>query len=166
MDKFDDFHILIADDEPLIRNLVFGVLTNLGFRNITIAASGRKAIEHITNKKFDFIITDWRMEDIDGIDLVKHVRTTQKNKTVPIIMLTGNTEVFYVKAAISAGINAYLLKPFSAEQLAKRIRSVIESPREFIISRKYIGPDRRHLDMVSTTGNERRKPRKRSELKA
>ena len=163
MNKLDDFNILIADDEQLIRKLVLGVLTNLGFTKVTAAPSGRKAIEYISKNKFDFIITDWRMLDMDGIDIVRYVRSLPDpaRKTIPIIMLTGNTEVHFVKTAISAGVNGYLLKPFSAEQLVKRIRTVIEAPREFIISKKYTGPDRRHGTTAPPDGVERRKPRKK-----
>jgi two-component system chemotaxis response regulator CheY len=138
----DSFSILIVDDEATIRKLVRNVLTSLGFLNITEANSGRRAIEILESNAFDFIITDWRMGDLDGIDIVRHVRAKPSN--IPIIMLTGNTEAYYVKTAISAGINGYLIKPFSAEQLVKRIRTIIDEPEDFVVSKKYTGPDRRH----------------------
>jgi two-component system chemotaxis response regulator CheY len=157
------FNILIVDDELLIRNLVRGVLTSLGFTNVTEANSGRKALEQIASNKFDFIITDWRMDDLDGIDIVHHIRKSQTPPlcNTPIIMLTGNTEASYVKTAISAGINGYLIKPFSAEQLVKRIRAVIEAPRDFIISKNFTGPDRRHINQPPPEGMDRRKKRKK-----
>ncbi len=151
--------ILIVDDERLIQNLVYGVLSSLGFTNITVASSGRKALDKISTNKFDFIITDWRMEDLDGIDVVHHIRKSQKPPlcNTPIIMLTGNTEAHHVKTAISAGVNGYLIKPFSAEQLVKRIRTVIEDPRDFVMSRNFTGPDRRHVNQPPPEGTERRK---------
>jgi two-component system chemotaxis response regulator CheY len=159
LENLDNFTILIADDERLIQNLVCNVLTSLGFTKIITANNGRRALEYAAKTKFDFIISDWRMEDLDGIDIVRQLRNDRNclNHTTPIIMLTGNTEAYYVKTAISAGINCYLLKPFSAEQLVKRIRTVIESPKDFIICKTYKGPDRRHTNMPPPKGIERRK---------
>ena len=75
-------------------------------------------------------------------------------------MLTGNTEAFYVKTAIGAGINGYLAKPFTAEQLVKRISNVIDCPRPFVMSKNYTGPERRYVDKAPSGGNERRKIKK------
>jgi two-component system chemotaxis response regulator CheY len=162
-DNLSNFTILIVDDERLIQNLVSNVLTSLGFTKIIPASSGRKAIEHSINTKFDFIITDWRMEDLDGIDLVRQVRSNSYNPNhkTPIIMLTGNTEAYYVKTAISAGINSYLLKPFTAEQLIKRIRTLIEFPQDFVVCKAYKGPDRRRANFPMPGNIERRKKRKK-----
>jgi len=161
-DKLRNFKVLIVDDEHMIQNLVHGVLTSLGFSNISIANSGRKAQSLIAKNDFDFIITDWRMDDLDGIDIINFVRGTKKPPlcNTPIIMLTGNTEAYYVKAAIDAGVTSYLIKPFTAEQLVKRIRAVIESPRDFIISRNYTGPDRRHIAHPPPNGKDRRKKKR------
>ena len=163
IDNLSQFKILIVDDERLIQRLVYDVLTSLGFINVTVANSGRKALEHVAKTKFDFVITDWRMEDMDGIEIVRGVRGDPHclNYTTPIIMLTGNTEAYYVKTAIGAGVNAYLLKPFSAEQLVKRIRTIIEFPRDFVVSKQYTGPDRRHGNQPPIAGIERRAPRKK-----
>ena len=160
---FYNFKVLIIDDEPLMRKLVRGVLGSLGFMNITEANSGRKAQELISNHTFDFIITDWRMDDLDGIDIINYVRGSQTlpRRNTPIIMLTGNTEVRHVKSAISAGVDSYMIKPFSAERLARRIRDLIENPRDFIISGKYTGPDRRHTSGPFSEGPDRRKNKKR-----
>jgi len=160
-DNLSQFVILTVDDERLIQKLVREVLTSLGFTNIVVANSGRKALEHTATTKFDFIISDWRMDDMDGIEIVRGIRGDRHglNYTTPVIMLTGNTEAYYVKTAISAGVNGYLLKPFSAEQLVKRIRSVIEFPRDFVASKRYTGPDRRRANHPMPDGTERRKAR-------
>ena len=152
------FQVLVVDDEKMMHKLVCNVLNSLGFQDIVTATSGRKAIELLTKQKFDFIITDWRMRDLDGIDIVRFMRTSPDaaHPTTPIIMLTGNTEAHYVLTALNAGINGYLIKPFSAEQLVRRIRSVIENPRPFIIAPTYKGPDRRHTNKQPPGGVERR----------
>jgi two-component system chemotaxis response regulator CheY len=162
-EKLQDIDVLIIDDEPLMQNLVRGVLVSLGFTRITVANSGRKAQNLIAHNRYDFIITDWRMDDLDGIDIINYVRGSKTAPfcRMPIIMLTGNTEAHYVKDAINAGVSAYLIKPFSAEQLVKRIRSIIENPRDFIVSKPFTGPDRRHSDQPPTGGKERRKDKKK-----
>lgn len=160
----DSLNFLIVDDELMIRNLVHGVLTKLGYTNITMAHCGKKALELIAGNAFDFIITDWCMEDMDGIHIVRSIRDKpdMPGHATPIIMLTANTAAANVKAAINAGVNAYMIKPFSAEQLTKRIQSVIGSPREFIVSEKYKGPDRRHTQKSPPDGvDKRKKPKKK-----
>ncbi|MDD5585882.1 MAG: response regulator [Alphaproteobacteria bacterium] len=156
--------ILVVDDEKTILRLICDVLIQLGFKDAVIATSGRKAIELLAKQKFDFIITDWRMNDLDGIDLVRFVRSSPESAypTIPIIMLTGNAEAHYVMTARNAGINAYLIKPFSASQLVRRIRQIIEQPREFVLAPAFRGPDRRHRDEPPPPDLERRKPRKKS----
>jgi DNA-binding response OmpR family regulator len=158
-----NFNVLIADDEKTIQRLVYDVLSSLGFRNIVAANSGRKAIELMDMQKFDFIITDWRMGDMDGIDIVRYARqgVESKHLTTPIIMLTANTEPHYVLTARDTGVNSYLIKPFSAAQLVKRIRTVIEQPVPFVIAPKYHGPDRRHKVLPPPNNTERRTPPKK-----
>lgn len=154
--------ILIVDDEKTILELVHNVLGSLGFRNIVIARSGPKAMELVAAHKFDFIITDWRMADLDGVELVRFTRTSpaSKNAMTPVIMLTGNTEAHEVITARNAGIDAYIIKPFTAEQLVKRIRTIIERPREFVVSKVYVGPDRRHHNELPPKAAERRRSKK------
>jgi DNA-binding response OmpR family regulator len=156
------FNILIVDDDKPIQRLVYDVLASLGFKNIMAANNGRRAIELMEQHKFDFIITDWRMGDMDGIDIVRFARqdTDSKHLTTPIIMLTGNSEPNYVLTARDTGVNSYLIKPFSAEQLVKRIRTIIEQPVPFVLAPKYHGPDRRHKTLPPPDKIERRKPRK------
>jgi DNA-binding response OmpR family regulator len=79
------------------------------------------------------------------------------NTRTPIIMLTGNTEAHFVREALDAGINAYLIKPFSARTLATRIRALIERPRAFVASSRFRGPDRRYLDRGPPGGEDRRR---------
>ncbi|MDD4616592.1 MAG: response regulator [Alphaproteobacteria bacterium] len=161
--RLQNFNILVIDDEFLIQNLVRCVLQNLGFTNITLANNGRKAQDLILNQRFDIIITDWRMDDLDGIDVINFVRKSRNSDyyKTPIIMLTGNTEDYYVKTAIDAGINAYLIKPFTAAELVKRIRAVIEFPGDFIISKTFTGPDRRHYIEPPPEGLDRRRKNRR-----
>lgn len=159
-----NIQVLIADDERMIQRLVYDVLTQLGFRKITVASSGRQAIEFLKRQPYDFVITDWRMKDMEGIDVINFVRSSpdSPNPRMPIIMLTGNTEAHYVFTARDAGVNEYLIKPFTADQLVRRIRSLIERPRAFVEAPGYKGPDRRHRADEPPSGKERRKGKRRS----
>ena len=153
-----NIHVLIADDERMIQRLVYDVLTQLGFRKITVASSGRQAIDLLKRQPYDFIITDWRMKDFEGIDIINFVRSSpdSPNPRMPIIMLTGNTEAHYVCTARDAGVNEYLIKPFTTDQLVRRIRSLIERPKPFVESPAYKGPDRRHKSDEPPQGKDRR----------
>ncbi len=156
--QLSSINILLVDDEKQILKLVSDVLRHLGFSEITIAHNGRDAVEQISQKRFDFIITDWRMPDMEGIDLVRFVRRSPlcKMPRIPIIMLTGNSEAPYILRARDEGVTEYMIKPFSAHELVKRIRSIIEKPRSFIDSPRYKGPNRRWHD-VPHSEQERRK---------
>jgi DNA-binding response OmpR family regulator len=143
--RLKNISVLIVDDQALIRKLVHNILTVFGFDLITIAKSGREAIDLLNQQSFDLIITDWRMGDLDGIDILRYVRNSPNSLSpnTPIIFLTGNAEFSDVSTARDAGVNEYLIKPFSASELISRIRSVIERPRSFVHAPGYRGPDRR-----------------------
>ncbi|MDE2029820.1 MAG: response regulator [Alphaproteobacteria bacterium] len=161
--QLSSLRVLIVDDEKPIRQLVTDILIRLGFKDITVATSGRQAIELASEHEFDFIITDWCIPDMDGIEIVRFMRSSPRARRpmTPVIMLTGNTEAKYVITALNAGVNGYVIKPFSAAQLIARIRAIIEHPRPFIVASSYRGPDRRHSDKPAPNGTERRKRRRR-----
>jgi len=159
--RLSQIRVLLVDDEMQILRLVSDVLTQFGFKDITMAHNGREAIELISKQRFDFIITDWRMPEVEGIDVIKFVRTAPESpaKRVPIIMLSGNTEATYVIQARNAGVNEYVIKPFTAEQLIKRLRAIIENPRSFVDAPNYHGPSRRWHATDQTPPVDRRKRR-------
>lgn len=159
VNRLGDIRILLVDDEKQILTLVSDVLSHLGFRDITKAMTGRMGMELVAKQKFDFIITDWRMPDAEGIDLVRFIRNDSKSLSphVPVIMLSGNTEAHYILEARDAGVNEYVIKPFTAEQIVKRLRAIIERPRSYIEAPRYRGPNRRWHRVTSPHGAERRK---------
>ena len=164
--KLSTFRVLTVDDERMITKIVCDVLMSLGFHDITTATDGYKAIALLSKNKYDFIITDWQMPDMSGIDLVNFIRRAPESiaPTTPIIMLTGNTEAHHVITALEAGVNGYLIKPFSAEQLVRRIRAIIEKPLPFVLSKKYRGPDRRRVSKAPPNNVDRRKSKLKSIL--
>lgn len=156
--QLGNLRILLVDDEQLIVRLVNDVLTHLGFNALTICRNGLEGMEQARQQNFDMIITDWRMPDIEGIELIQFIRRSGEcpNPRVPIIMLTGNTETSYILRARDAGVTEYMIKPFSAQELARRIKVIIERPRRFVESPNYVGPDRRWHNVPIPKGNERR----------
>jgi two-component system chemotaxis response regulator CheY len=107
----------------------------------------------------DIVICDWLMEPMDGNTFTKMIRKSENSSDiyVPIIMLTGHTELTRVVTARDAGVNEFLAKPVSATNIYQRIKMVLESPRQFIRTNDYFGPDRRRRDDPSYKGEERRR---------
>jgi len=155
---------LIVDDSQNMSNLVKGVLVALGVEhfNIKVATDGADALKELRHFVPDIAICDWNMEPLDGIEFTKMVRTSNDsaNPFLPIIMLTGHTEMNRIVEARDAGIHEYLAKPISAKSLYSRISSIIDRPRPFVKTsgmNAYFGPDRRRKDNPAYRGPERRK---------
>ena len=156
--NLERLNFLVVDDNRHMRMLVKTILHALGSKNVVEAEDGADAFREMRTFPADIVICDWNMEPLDGLDFVRLVRTGKDspNPFVPIIMLTGHTEMNRVVEARDAGVNEFLAKPISAKGLYGRIQSVIEKPRPFVRTKRYFGPDRRRKAM-NYTGPERRK---------
>jgi two-component system, chemotaxis family, chemotaxis protein CheY len=145
----EQFSVIIIDDDRLIQRLVFDILHTLGFGHVYRADDGKHALELLKTITVDFIICDWRMPNLNGIDLIKLIRkaATPVNPLIPILMLTGNAEAHHVVTARDAGANEYLVKPFNIKQLCARIMEIVEKPREFVLAPAFKGPSRRRKAM-------------------
>ncbi len=160
--NLERLNFLIVDDNKHMRALVKTILLALGVKNTLEADDGADAFKELRHFPADIIICDWNMEPLDGMDFTRMVRTANDspNPFVPIIMLTGHTEMNRVAEARDAGIHEFLAKPISAKALFSRIRAVVERPRPFIRTGGmlgYFGPDRRRQLMPGYMGPERRK---------
>ncbi|MBF0251878.1 MAG: response regulator [Alphaproteobacteria bacterium] len=152
-------NFLIVDDNKHMRALVKSILHALGVKNVLEAADGADAFKELRHFPADIIICDWNMSPLDGMDFVRMVRTgsDSPNPFVPIIMLTGHTEMNRVTEARDTGVHEFLAKPISAKKLYTRVRSIIENPRPFVRAGIYFGPDRRRQENPNYNGKERRK---------
>jgi len=152
-------NFLIVDDNKHMRALVKSILHALGVKNVLEATDGADAFKELRHFPADVIICDWNMSPLDGLDFVRMVRTgsDSPNPFVPIIMLTGHTEMNRVMEARDSGVHEFLAKPISAKKLYSRIRSIIENPRPFVRAGLYFGPDRRRRTNPNYNGPERRK---------
>lgn len=147
-----NLHILLIEDIAPLRELTISVLKAQGVGKISYANDGEKGFEAYCRFNPDIIITDWQMPGMDGIDLVKLIRNNPRsqNKTIPIIMMTGFGSPLRISSARDCGVTEFLIKPFSAKDLSKRITHVIANPRDFIVAENYVGPDRRRKKDDST----------------
>jgi two-component system chemotaxis response regulator CheY len=125
MPKASSVNVLVVDDQQSMRGICKYILTQLGFTNIIEARSGREALGKLEKSPVDLIISDWNMEDIDGLTLLRVIRRHPKTSTMPFIMATGRSDKEQVKEAISSGVNNYIIKPFDASTMKKRIEAVI-----------------------------------------
>ena len=157
--NLERLNFLIVDDNKHMRALVKSILHALGVKNVIEAGDGADAFKELRHYPADIIICDWNMEPLDGIDFTKLVRTgsDSPNPFVPIIMLTGHTEMNRVMEARDSGVHEFLAKPISAKKLYSRIRTIIDRPRAFVRTGSYFGPDRRRKENPNYNGPERRK---------
>jgi DNA-binding response OmpR family regulator len=153
--------VLILDDDPRIAQIVRDILTDLGFNKVYIGRDGSAGLRMMREHVIDLIITDWRMEPMDGIDFIRHVRHDKDspNRYVPIIMLTGQAEAEDVEVARDAGVNEFVVKPFTVRRLVDRLMLIIDNPRGFVLARDFKGPDRRRRKTPPPGGTDRRKRR-------
>lgn len=120
-----NLRVLVVDDQASMRGLTRHCLNQLNINNIVEAASGMAAMQELGINKFDLIISDWNMDGMDGLELLKTIRANPLIKNTPFIMSTGNKDAEKVKTAIQAGVNNYVTKPFNVTTIKKKIEAVI-----------------------------------------
>ncbi len=121
-----NMNILIVDDYKTMLRIIRNLLGQLGFKNVDEATDGKMALDLLKGKNYGLVISDWNMEPMTGLDLLKTVRSTNDNhKSIPFIMITAESKTENVIAAREAGVNNYIVKPFNAETLKQKMVSVI-----------------------------------------
>jgi two-component system chemotaxis response regulator CheY len=113
--------ILIVDDSVTMRQIMRNLLKQLDFTNVEEAGDGSTAIKKLKTDTFDFVITDWHMPKVTGLELIKAIRADEKTKNTPILMVTAEADKENVIQAAQVGVNDYVVKPFSAETLQGKI---------------------------------------------
>lgn len=120
--------IMLVDDSRTIRNIEKNILANLGYTDILEAGDGAEALAMIEHSMPDLLLVDWNLPNMDGLTLVKNIR--KNNTSVPIIMVTTEAEKDRVIEAIKAGVNNYVVKPFTAETLGQKIEQLVNTAKE------------------------------------
>lgn len=118
--------ILIVDDFSTMRRIIKNLLRELGFSNTMEADDGSTALPMLRNGGFDFLVTDWNMPNMEGIDLLRAVRADPSLKALPVLMVTAEAKRDQIVEAAQAGVNGYIVKPFTAETLKEKIDKIFE----------------------------------------
>ena len=118
--------ILVVDDFPTMRRIVKNLFKQLGYCNIEEAQDGEEAYLRLKNGGFHFIVSDWNMPNMDGFELLKKVRADPELRETPFLMVTAEAEKQKVIEAIKAGVNNYIVKPFTAETLKEKLDKIFE----------------------------------------
>ncbi|MCB2184849.1 MAG: chemotaxis response regulator CheY [Deltaproteobacteria bacterium] len=116
--------ILVVDDFSTMRRIVKNILRQLGFENIVEAEDGEAAVRKLESERIDFIISDWNMPKMSGLDLLKWVRGHDEFKDMPFLMVTAEAQKENVLEAVKAKVSNYIVKPFTAETLSEKIEKI------------------------------------------
>lgn len=119
-----NMNILIVDDYKTMLRIIRNLLKQLGFNNVDEATDGTTALAKMREKGYGLVISDWNMQPMTGLELLREVRADDALKNTPFIMITAESKTENVVAAKEAGVNNYIVKPFNAETLKTKIGSV------------------------------------------
>jgi two-component system chemotaxis response regulator CheY len=142
---FSNVSVLIVEDNKPMVQITRAILETFGIQKIHAAFDGEHGFQKFNSDSYDIVIIDWMMKPMNGIELTEKIRRdpTSKDPYVPIILMTGFSEKKRVFKARDKGVTEFLVKPFTANDLYKRLVQIIERPRQFVKSDDFLGPDRR-----------------------
>jgi two-component system chemotaxis response regulator CheY len=122
-----NLNFLVVDDFSTMRRIIKNLLHDLGYANVTEADDGNTALPLLREGNFDFLITDWNMPGMPGLDLLKHVRADARLGKMPVLMLTAEAKREQIVEAAQAGVSGYVIKPFTAVTLKEKIDKILAS---------------------------------------
>ncbi|PKH26388.1 chemotaxis protein CheY [Enterobacterales bacterium CwR94] len=121
-----NLRFLVVDDFTTMRRIVRGLLQEQGFNNIDEAEDGQVAWQKLQDKPFDFVITDWNMPNLDGLELLTTIRQDEGMRSLPVLMVTAEAKKENIIAAARAGANGYVVKPFTGAVLHEKLNKIFE----------------------------------------
>ncbi|KGT93335.1 chemotaxis protein CheY [Erwinia typographi] len=121
-----NLRFLVVDDFATMRRIVRNLLKDLGFENVDEAEDGNEALSKIRESQFDFVISDWNMPNMDGLQLLNEIRKDEQLKTMPVLMVTAEAKKENIIAAAQAGASGYVVKPFTAATLEEKLGKIFE----------------------------------------
>ncbi|MBE9396403.1 chemotaxis response regulator CheY [Pontibacterium sp. N1Y112] len=121
-----DIKILVVDDFSTMRRIIKNLLKELGLTNVVEADDGATALPILKQGGIEFLITDWNMPNMTGIELIRHVRSDPNLSNIPVLMVTAEAKREQIIAAAQAGVNGYVVKPFTAVTLKEKIDKIFE----------------------------------------
>ncbi|HEY3730296.1 MAG TPA: chemotaxis response regulator CheY [Steroidobacteraceae bacterium] len=120
-----NMNILVVDDFSTMRRIIKNLLHDLGYANVTEADDGNTALPLLKGGNFDFLITDWNMPGMPGLELLKQVRADPRLGKMPVLMLTAEAKREQIVEAVQAGVSGYVIKPFTAATLKEKIDKIL-----------------------------------------
>lgn len=124
MDK--NMKILVVDDFPTMRRIIRSLLKELGFNNVDEAEDGQEGLAKVNGGGFEFVVSDWNMPNLNGLDMLKDIRANEATKSLPVLMVTAEAKKENIVAAAQAGANGYIVKPFTAATLEEKLNKIFE----------------------------------------
>jgi len=118
--------VLVVDDFSTMRRIIKNLLRDLGFTNIQEADDGSTALPMLQSGEFEFVVTDWNMPGMQGIDLLKAIRADASLSHIPVLMVTAEAKKEQIVMAAQAGVNGYIVKPFTAATLKTKLDKIFE----------------------------------------
>jgi two-component system chemotaxis response regulator CheY len=121
-----EMDVLIVDDASAMRRIVRGLLRELGFKNMREAENGQMALDELKKKKADFVVSDWNMPVMTGIDMLRAIRADEQLKAIPVLMVTAEAQQKNLVEAVQAGVSNYIVKPFTAETMQEKLAKIFK----------------------------------------
>ncbi|MBH0192516.1 MAG: chemotaxis protein CheY [Nitrospira sp.] len=118
--------ILVVDDMTTMRRIVKNILKQLGFANVEEAENGQEALQKLRAERFDFVVSDWNMPVMTGIDMLRAIRADAQLKAIPVLMVTAEAQQANLVEAIQAGVSNYIVKPFTAETMQEKLQKIFK----------------------------------------
>lgn len=118
--------VLVVDDFATMRRIVKNVLKQIGFTNIVEADDGTTALAVLKKDKIDLVISDWNMPKMNGLDLLKAIKGDESLKNVPFLMVTAEAQKSAVVEAVQAGVDSYIVKPFTADTVKEKLAQIFD----------------------------------------
>lgn len=121
-----NLNFLVVDDFSTMRRIVRNLLKELGYTNVEEAEDGADALTKLKNGQFHFVVSDWNMPNLDGLEMLKKIRADDNLKDLPVLMVTAEAKKENIIAAAQAGASGYVVKPFSAAVLEEKLNKIFE----------------------------------------
>lgn len=118
--------ILVVDDFPTMRRIIRNLLKDLGYENVDEAEDGAMGLDKLRNGSFDFVVSDWNMPNLDGLEMLKQIRADANLAKLPVLMVTAEAKKENIIAAAQAGASGYVVKPFTAATLEEKLNKIFE----------------------------------------
>ena len=119
--------VLVVDDSSTMRRIIINTLNKLGYKDFYEATNGREGVECLSTTHVDLVITDWNMPEMNGVEFIKAVRANDQTKRLPVLMVTTNAAEADIVQALKAGVNNYVVKPFTPDTIKEKIQALLGS---------------------------------------